>query len=57
MTVMAADDDQGLRLTEAQKKRRRARSLALAGVLAALVVLFYVLTIARMGQNVVTPPM
>jgi hypothetical protein len=58
MTAMSFDrDEPGLRLTEAQKKRRRARSLALAAVLGALVILFYVLTIARMGQNVVTPPM
>ena len=58
MTAMTIDhDDPGLRLTEAQKKRRRARSLALAAVLGLLVVLFYILTIARMGQNAVTPPM
>ncbi len=57
MTVMTADGDDGLRLTEAQQKRRRARSLATAIALAVLVVLFFLLTIVRLGQNVMTPPM
>lgn len=37
------DDD------EARKKRQRGRNLALLAVLAALVGLFYLLTIVRMG--------
>ncbi len=57
MTVMTADGDDGLRLTEAQKKRRRARAVATAIALAVLVVLFFLLTIVRLGQNVLTPPM
>ena len=32
-------------------KRRRTKNLALAGVLLAMVVLFYVVTIVRMGGN------
>jgi len=57
MTVMTANGDEGLRLTEAQRKRRRARAVATAVALGVLVVLFYVLTIARLGQNVMTHPM
>jgi hypothetical protein len=57
MTDMTANGDDGVRLTEAQQKRRRARSVATAVGLGILVVLFFVLTIARLGQNVMTPPM
>ncbi len=57
MTLMAADDNQGLRLTEAQLKRRRARAIATAVALGVLVVFFFLLTIVRLGQNVMTPPM
>ncbi len=57
MTAMAADGDEGVRLTEAQEKRRRGRSIALALALGVLVILFFVLTIVRLGQNVMTPPM
>lgn len=37
-------------LTEAQKKSRRGRNIALGLVLAALVVLFYVITIVKIGS-------
>ena len=57
MTVMTADGDDGLRLTEAQRKRRRARAVATAVALGVLVVLFFLLTIVRLGQNALTPPM
>jgi len=46
--------DDGVRLTPEQKKRQRARSIAIAAVLAALVVLFYVVTIVKMGPGVIT---
>ena len=36
-------------LTDAQKKARRSRSVALALALAALVVIFYVTTLAKFG--------
>lgn len=39
-------------LTEAQKKARRSRSVALGIVLAALVVIFYVVTIVKIGPGV-----
>ncbi len=48
-TTIVTDD--GVRLTDAQKRRRRARSIALALALGAVVVIFYVLTIVRLGSN------
>jgi hypothetical protein len=51
--------DQGeppLRWTEEQLKRRRQRNLALALVLGALVVLFFVVTVAKLGGNVAERP-
>ncbi len=57
MTAMADDGEEGLRLTDAQRKRRRTRAIAMAVALGVLVALFYALTIARLGQNVMaTPP-
>ena len=53
----AMDDQDGVRLTEAQQKRRRSRSVAIALALGVLVALFYVVTIAKLGQNVLTQPM
>ncbi|WP_428560193.1 CoxF protein [Pseudolabrys sp.] len=49
-------DDEGIVLTEAQKKARRSRSIALALVLAALVVLFYVITLVK-GPGVLVRPL
>jgi hypothetical protein len=39
--------DEGVVLTEAQKRARRSRSIAIALVLAALVVLFYAMTLVK----------
>lgn len=50
MNAMA--DDKGVVLTEQQKKSRKRRSLAIALVLAFLCVLFYVVTIVKLGPNV-----
>ena len=45
-------------LTEAEfRKRRRARSVAIALALGALVVLFYVLTIAKLGPQILNRPL
>jgi hypothetical protein len=41
------------RLTEAEKRTRRQRSIALAIVLGALVALFYAVTIAKLGANAI----
>jgi hypothetical protein len=38
-----------IKLSDAQKKSRRSRNVALGIVLAALVVLFYVVTIIKIG--------
>jgi hypothetical protein len=40
-------------MTEAEKRRRRSRSIALAIALGALVALFYVVTIAKLGANAI----
>ena len=48
---MDQDDDTGIVLTEEQKRRRRARSIAIAFALGALVLLFYALTIIKVGQT------
>lgn len=43
--------EERIELTSEQKKRRRTRSIAIAVTLAALVVLFYAVTIAKMSVN------
>jgi hypothetical protein len=48
-------DDDGIVLTEAQKRARRSRSIALAFVLAALVLLFYIMTLVK-GPGVLVRP-
>lgn len=48
---------EGVVLTEEQKRRRRARSIAIAAVLGFLVVLFYVVTIVKLGPNVLNRPL
>ncbi len=47
----AMTDKNGVVLTEAQKKSRKRRSLAIALVLAFLCVLFYVVTIVKLGPG------
>lgn len=47
----AMTEKKGIVLTDAQKKSRRRRSVAIALVLAFLVILFYVVTIVKMGPN------
>jgi hypothetical protein len=44
-------------LTPEEQKRRRQRSLALALALGALVILFYVVTIAKLGPGVLNRPL
>jgi len=50
------DKDDGVVLTEAQKRARRSRSLAIAFALLALVILFYVMTLVK-GPGVLLRPM
>jgi predicted nucleic acid-binding Zn ribbon protein len=57
MGVMAAADDDGpIVLTKEQKRRQRARSIAIGLTLAVLVVIFYLVTILRLGGNVFNRP-
>ncbi|KMO40605.1 hypothetical protein ACQVP2_14285 [Methylobacterium aquaticum] len=44
-------------LTPDEIQRRRKRSIAIAMVLAALVLIFYVLTIAKLGPQVLNRPL
>lgn len=49
--------DNGIRLTDEQQKRRRARNIAIGVTLGALVVLFYVVTVVKLGVNVLDRPL
>jgi len=49
------NEDEGVVLTEAQKRARRSRSIAIALALAALVILFYVMTLVK-GPGVLVRP-
>jgi predicted alpha/beta superfamily hydrolase len=46
-----------MEMTTAQKKARRSRSIAIGLSLAALVVLFYVLTLVKFGPAILVRPM
>jgi hypothetical protein len=48
-------DEDGIVLSEAQKRARRSRSIAIALALAALVILFYVMTLVK-GPGVLVRP-
>lgn len=45
--------EEGVRLTPMQLRRRRARSIAIAIALFAFVAIFYAVTIAKIGGNIV----
>lgn len=51
MTDMTLPEEP-VRMTEAQLRRRKARSVAIALALAAFVALFYFVTIAKIGGNI-----
>lgn len=51
------DSERGVVLTDEQKRRRRARSIAIALALGALVLLFYVVTIVKLGHGVLYRPL
>ncbi len=55
--AVSMTDDDGIRPTEEQRRRQRARSIAIAIVLAVLVVLFYAVTIVKLGPGVVDRPL
>lgn len=49
--------DEPVVLTTAERSRRRSRSIAIAVVLAALVLLFYLVTIVKLGPGVMDRPL
>jgi hypothetical protein len=53
---MADNNDDGIVLTEAQKRARRSRSLAIALALGALVILFFAITLVK-GPGVLVRPL
>ena len=50
-------NEPGVVLTEEQKRQRRNRSVALALLLGALVVLVYVVTVVKLGPGVLSRPL
>jgi len=54
--IRMPDQPEKIVLTEAQRKSRRARSIALALLLGALVILFYVVTLIK-GPGVLNRPL
>jgi hypothetical protein len=55
MTDPRKDEDEGIVLTDAQRRARRSRSIAIAVALAAFVILFYVMTLVK-GPGVLVRP-
>ena len=49
--------ESGIVLSAEEKRRQRARSLAIAWGLAALALLFFLVTLARLGANVGNRPL
>jgi hypothetical protein len=50
------EPEEGIRLTEQQQRARRARSIAIGLALAALVILFYIVTLVK-GPGVLDRPL
>ena len=55
MNDLQNDEEEGIVLTEAQKRARRSRSIAIAVALGALVILFYIMTLVK-GPGVLMRP-
>lgn len=51
-----SQEENGLVLSEEQRRRRRHRNIAIGIALFVLVVLFYMLTVFRLGSNVFNRP-
>jgi hypothetical protein len=51
------EEEQGIKLSDEQKKKRRSRSIAIAVVLAALVAIFYAVTIVKLGPGILNKPL
>jgi len=50
-------DDEGFRLTDEQVRRRRMRSLVIGLALAGLALLFYLVTLVKLGPGVADRPL
>lgn len=57
MSEAMVEEKDGIRLTDEQLRRRRSRSIAIALVLVGLVVLFYVVTIVKLGPGILDRPL
>ncbi len=51
------NEEDGIRPTEEQRRRQKARSVAIAVVLAVLVALFYLVTIVKLGPGILNRPL
>jgi hypothetical protein len=51
------EENDRVQLTEAQQKARRARSIGIALALAALVVMFYLVTVVKFGPAILARPL
>jgi len=49
--------EDGIRPTEEQKRRQRKRSIAIGLTIAGLILLFYVITLVKMGPAVLNRPL
>jgi len=56
MMMAARHKQKGIVLTAEQRRRRRARSIALALVLAGFALLFYAVTIVKLGPQILNRP-
>ena len=55
--TMAEEEEPGIVLTDAQKRQRRNRSIAIALTLGALVLLVYMVTVVKLGPGVQIRPL
>ncbi len=56
VTTIMSDDDR-VKMTEAQKKARRSRSIAIGLALGVIVLVFYVVTIVKFGPAILVRPL
>lgn len=55
--VVVMKEEDGIRPTDEQRRRQRARSVAIAVALGVLVALFYLVTIVKLGPGVMDRPL
>ncbi len=55
--MVETNPNEGVVLTAEQKRRQRRRSIAIALALTAFVVLLYLVTVVKLGPNVLQRPM